>query len=180
MNKKLLVAALLAVAGTSATAQAQANKESGFYAEFGLAQAYYKEPAANFNNMLGVVKAGYSINKHVAAEVMAAGALSSANFYVGSTYIDAKVSSAYGVYGKFSLPIEDKFSLFVRLGVTSATVTASSSYGAAWASGSDYSYGAGAQFNFTKDIYGQVDYMSYYNKNTVAVQAPSISIGYKF
>lgn len=180
MKKKLLVAALLTVAGTSAMAQAQANKESGFYAEFGLAQAYYKEPAANFNNTLGVLKAGYSINKYVAAEVMAAGALNSANFNIGSTNVNAKVSSAYGAYGKFSLPIEDKFSLFVRLGVTSATVDASSRYGSAWSSGSDFSYGAGAQFNFTKDVYGQVDYMSYYNKNNITVQAPSISIGYKF
>jgi opacity protein-like surface antigen len=182
MNKKLLVAALLAVSGTGAMAQAQANKDSGFYAELGLVQAYYNQsnPSVNFNNSMAAIKAGYNINKYAAAEVMAAGNLDSANFNYGSTNINAKVSNAYGAYGKFSLPIEDKFSLFVRLGVTSATVDASSRYGSAWSSGSDFSYGAGAQFNFTKDVYGQVDYMSYYNKNNITVQAPSISIGYKF
>jgi opacity protein-like surface antigen len=70
--------------------------------------------------------------------------------------------------------------LFVRAGVTSATVTASSRYGYGWSSGSDFSYGGGAQFNFTKNVYGQVDYMSYYNKNNVTAVAPSISVGYKF
>jgi len=180
MNKKLLAAALLTVSATGAMAQAQANKESGFCAELGLAQVYYKEPAVNFNNAMGVLKAGYNINKYIAAEVMAAGNLNSANFNYGSTKINAKVSSAYGGFAKFSLPVNDDFSLFVRAGVTSATVEASSRYGAAWSSGSDFSYGGGAQFNFTKDVYGQVDYMSYYNKNNITVQAPSISVGYKF
>ena len=179
MKRKLFVAAILTAAATGSMAQASTNKETGFYGEIGLAQAYYTEPLANFNHPLGMLKAGYNINKNVAVEIMAAGALTSSNFYVGSTYVDAKVSSAYGAYGKLSLPVEDKFSLFVRLGITNATLSVSTNYGSAWASGSDYSYGAGAQFNFTKDIYGQVDYMSYYNKNSIAVRAPSISIGYK-
>jgi hypothetical protein len=180
MKKNLLVAALLSVAATGVMAQAQANKETGFYAELGLAQAYYKESNANFNNAMGLIKAGYNINKYIAAEVMAAGNLNSANFNYGSTNINAKVSSAYGGYAKLSLPINDDFSFFVRAGVTSATVMASSRYASAWSSGSDFSYGGGAQFNFTKDLYGQVDYMSYYNKSNVSVQAPSISVGYKF
>ena len=180
MKKNLLAAALLTIATTGVMAQAQTNKETGFYAELGLAQAYYKEPTANFNNALGVLKAGYNINKYIAAEVMGAGNLNSANFYYGGTNINAKVSSAYGGYAKLSLPVNNDFSFFVRAGVTSATVMASSRYASAWSSGSDFSYGGGAQFNFTKDLYGQVDYMSYYNKNSISVQAPSISVGYKF
>ena len=182
MKKNILLAALLSAITTGAFAQA--NKESGFYAELGLAQAYYKEPAANFNNSMGVLKAGYNINKYIAAEVMAAGNLNSANFNIRNINYNAKVSSAYGGYAKFSLPVNNDFSLFARVGVTSATVDATASNGSAsasaWSSGSDFSYGAGAQFNFTKDIYGQVDYMSYYNKNNITVQAPSISVGYKF
>ncbi len=104
---------------------------------------------------MDVLKASYNINKYVAAEVMAAGAINSANFYIGGTSINAKVSSAYGGYGKFSLPVDDAFSLFVRVGVTSATVDASSRYGSMWSSGSDFSYGGGIQFNFTKDVYGK-------------------------
>jgi opacity protein-like surface antigen len=80
MKKNLLAAALLSVAASGAMAQAQANKESGFYAELGLAQVYYKEPSVNFNNAMGTLKAGYNINKYIAAEVMAAGNLNSANF----------------------------------------------------------------------------------------------------
>lgn len=184
MKKKLLVVAILTVVATGAMAQSQANKETGFYAELGLAQAYYKEGNANFDNTMAEIKAGYNINKYIAAEVMAAGNLNSANFNIGSTSINAKVSSAYGGYAKFSLPVNDDFSLFVRAGVTSATVNATATnggrYASTWSTGSDFSYGAGAQFNFTKDVYGQVDYMSYYNKNNITVQAPSISVGYKF
>jgi outer membrane immunogenic protein len=181
MKKKLLVAALLAVAGTSAIAQVQANKETGFYAELGLAQAYYTEPSVNFNHSMGVGKVGYNLNKNTAFEIMAAGNLNSVNFYYGSTFIaNVKIDSAYGAYGKFSLPVNDDVSLFVRVGATNASISASTRYGRYFTSGSSLSYGAGAQFNFTKAIYGQVDYMSYYNRNDISVTAPSISVGYKF
>jgi Outer membrane protein beta-barrel domain len=173
---------MLALSGT-VSAQSL-DKNTGYYAEFGLAQAYYKEPGWSFNNAMGVFKGGYNLNKYIAAEVMAAGNLNTANGYFGAAYLTAKVSSAYGGYAKFSLPVNDEFSLFVRGGVTNATVNATATngvrYTSVWQSGSDLSYGAGAQFNFTKDTYGQVDYMSYYNKNNVTVVAPSISVGYKF
>ena len=179
--KKISTLALMSLLGSFfAVAQAQTTRETGFYTELGAAQAYYRESAGNFNNTMGVFKAGYDINKYVAAEVMAAGNLNSANFYVGSTYVNAKISSAYGGYGKFQLPVNEQFSFFVRLGVTSSTATYSTRWGSGWASGTDFSYGGGAQFNFTKNVYGQVDYMSYYNKNNVTAVAPSISVGYKF
>jgi hypothetical protein len=182
MKNKILVAAIFSVATSGAFAQA--NKETGFYAQLGLAQAYYKESSGNFNNSMGALMAGYNINKYIAAEVMAAGNLNSANFQSGNVIYNAKVSSAYGGYAKFSLPVNDDFSLFARIGATNATLQATGTNGtrsaSAWSSGTDYSYGAGAQFNFTKDVYGQVDYMSYYNKSSVTVTAPSISVGYKF
>jgi opacity protein-like surface antigen len=180
MKTKILVATLFSIAATGAFAQSQANKDSGFYAELGLAQAYYKESFGNINNTNGFLKAGYSNKKNVSAEVMGATNINSASFTYGTALINAKVSNAYGGYGKFSLPVNDDFSLFVRLGVTSARVDIASGYGSAWSSGSDFSYGAGAQFNFTKSVYGQVDYMSYYNKNNISIQAPSLSIGYRF
>jgi hypothetical protein len=66
------------------------------------------------------------------------------------------------------------------VGATNASITASTRYGRYFTSGSSLSYGAGAQFNFTKAIYGQVDYMSYYNRNDISITAPSVSVGYKF
>jgi hypothetical protein len=169
-----------AITSSCALAQTQSAKETGFYAELGLAQAYYTEPSVNFNHSMAVGKIGYNINKYVAAEVMSAFNLNSANFYYGTTYINAKVSSAYGGYGKFSLPVNENASFFLRVGVTNATVNASSRYGRAYSSGSDFSYGGGFQVNFAKDYYAQADYMSYYDKNGITVSAPSVSIGFKF
>lgn len=184
MKKKLLLVALLSTVATGAVAQAQANKETGFYAELGYAQIYYTEPSASMNHAMGVLKGGYNFNKNIAIEFMTAGKLNDAVFYSGSTRIVASVSNAYGGYGKFSLPVNEDVSLFVRLGFTNARIDATATNGtrsaSAWSSGSDYSYGAGAQFNITKSVYGQIDYMSYYNKNNVTVKAPSISVGYKF
>jgi len=172
---------LFSLTAVNVNAQNQTNKETGFYAELGLAQAYYTEPNVNFNHSMGVGKLGYNINKNTAFEVMAAGNINSVNFYYGSTYIaNVKIDSAYGAYGKFSLPLNEDVSLFVRTRVTNASITASTRYGKYFTSGSSLSYGAGAQFNFTKAIYGQVDYMSYYNRNDISVTVPSVSVGYKF
>ncbi len=180
MKNKLIVATLFTVLSTGVMAQESASKETGYYAELGLGQAYFKQGDTNFNNTMAEIKVGYSFSKYIAAEVLLGNNLNSSDINYNGTNVNAKISSAYGGYGKFSLPVNDGFSLFVRLGVTDARLNASSNLGSDWSSGFDFSYGGGAQFNFTKEIYGQIDYMSYYNKNNVSVAGPSISLGYKF
>lgn len=134
IKKIAAIGVLTLVAPVSAFAEMPVNKETGFYAELGIIQAYYKEPIVNLYAQTGstlyllnapvVARAGYNINK------------SASNMYIS-----------------------------VRQ------------------SGSDFSYGVGAQHNFTKNTYGQVDYMSFYNKNDIwdgqAINGPSISVGYR-
>jgi hypothetical protein len=162
------------------TSFAQQSNLTGFYAELGLIQAYYKEPTANFNNSMGAATLGYSINKYASVEIMGAGSLNEANFNYRGTNINAKTSSAFGGYVKGTLPIEDKFGVFVKAGATNGTVTASSAYGSAWSSGTSFSYGGGVEFNFTKNVYGIAQYMSYYDRNSISINGPSIGVGYKF
>lgn len=175
------MASLATIGSSLANAQNAQNADlSGVYAELGIVQAYYKEPTANFNNTMGSLALGYSINKYASFEIMGAGALNDASFNIGSTRINAKTSSAFGAYAKGTLPLDDKFGLFVKIGATNGTVTASTAYGSAWTSGTSFSYGGGVQVNFNKNVYGIVQYMSYYDKNSVTLVAPSIGIGYKF
>jgi hypothetical protein len=180
MKNKLIVASLFTVVSPGVMAQESASKETGYYAELGVTQVYFKQNDTQFNHMMADVKVGYNFSKNIAVEVMLGNNLNSADTNYNGTNVNAKISSAYGGYGKFSLPVSDVFSLFVRLGVTDARLNSSSNLGSDWSSGFDFSYGGGAQFNFTKEVYGQIDYMSYYNKNNVSVAGPSISIGYKF
>lgn len=179
--KKITSLALASIATIgSSLANAQSSDLTGVYTELGIVQAYYKVPTANFNNTMGSLTLGYSINQYASFEIMGAGALNEANFNYGSTNINAKTSSAFGAYAKGTLPLDDKFGVFVKIGATNGTVTASSAYGSAWSSGTSFSYGGGIQLNFTKNVYGIAQYMSYYGMNSVTIVAPSIGIGYKF
>jgi hypothetical protein len=179
--KKITSIALASIATIgSSLANAQSSDLTGFYAELGILQAYYKDSVANVNNTMGSATLGYSINQYASFEILGAGALNEASFYYGTTKINAKTSSAYGGYAKGTLPIDDKFGVFVKIGATNGTVTASSAYGSGWSSGTSFSYGGGIQINFNKNVYGIAQYMSYYGKNSVTIVAPSIGIGYKF
>lgn len=166
------------------SSQAFCQNDGGFkpggYGSIGLMQAYYKENAFNFNNSMAALNLGYQINPNFAVEGVAAAAVNNANFYVGSTSITAKVGSAYGAYAKIILPATENFAFFARLGATHGNASASSRYGSAWAGGTSSSFGVGAQFNLTKDMFGQVDYMSYYRNADVSVSGPSVSIGARF
>jgi opacity protein-like surface antigen len=177
--KKIIFAGAVAALSTIAIG-AQAQEKSGFYTEFGVMQAYYKEPTANFNNAMAAITLGYSINKNIAVEVMGATSIGEANFNIGSTRINAKTSGATGAYVKGSLPVDNSFEVFAKAGVTNGKVEASSAYGSAWSSGSSFSYGAGMQFNFTKDVYATAQYMSYYDRKGISITGPSVSVGYKF
>ena len=42
------------------------------------------------------------------------------------------------------------------------------------------SYGVGLQAQFTKDVYGQVDYMSYYKQDGMTAKGFTVSVGTRF
>ncbi len=140
MRNKLFVATLFTVLSAGAMAQETAKKETGYYAELGLGQVYFKQGDTDFNNTMAEIKVGYNFNKNIAAEVMLGNNLNSSDTTYNGAIVNAKISSAYGAYGKFSLPVNDTFSLFVRLGITDARLNSSSSLGSDWSSGFDFSY----------------------------------------
>lgn len=179
MKKIALVSAVVVLSALGTGAQAQEAK-TGFYTELGLIQAYYSEPGANFNNTMAALILGYSINKNLAVEVMGATSVADANFYHGSTRINAKTSGATGLYVKGSLPVDKSFEVFAKVGGTNGKVEASSAYGSAWSSGTSFSYGGGIQFNFTDSVYATAQYMSYYDRKGISINGPAVSVGYKF
>jgi len=150
------------------------------YVEGGYLGIYYRESTANFQHGMSVVRVGYNANQYLSIEGMYANALSNAAFYYGSTYITAKVSSISGAYLKLKTEPSNGVSVYGKLGVAGGTVSASSSYGSAWASRRSSSYGAGIQFDSGDKLYFSAEYMSYYNNYGITVSGPSAAIGFKF
>jgi len=126
-------------------------------------QGYYRETAANFNNSLVGVRVGENVSENVGAEFFAATSANQANFYVGSTYVQAKVNNAYGGHIRLRTTPSNGLFGYVRLGVAHGTVSASTRYGSGWTSGTSASYGAGLEFDLSPKMFVQLDYSSYYS-----------------
>jgi len=176
MIKKTLFALSILSLGSAAFAE----ESSKYYAEANLGSIKYSEAGYYASPVVGSLKFGMNIDKNLAVEGLLGTTISNANFNIGVTPVSVKYESIYGVFLKAKTEIAPNLDVFARLGYIHATISASTAFGSASKGGSDFSYGIGAQYNFTPTIYGQLDYMSYYNKNGATANGPSAGLGLKF
>ena len=180
--KKLLVATSMAI--LSATAMAQNG--NNLYAEIGYGftdleitegTTYESTPG------LGMLKLGYNINRNFAVEVMAGTSFSDDAFDNGAD-ATGKIDSAYGIYVKGQFEAAKNLELFARLGYTNVDIKLDNGSAEKYDDG-DFSYGVGMQYHFNKTVYGQIDYMVYYDDNgfegaDTKIDGFSLSIGMNF
>ena len=179
-----IISAFSASTAFAADSNASSQGEEKAYTELGVAAIRTEVGGFSAINSVGIIRLGYNFDKNFSGEVVAGGGINSDSFYYGSTYVTFKVNSVYGAYLKAKAEVSPDLEIFARLGIlhSDATVTASNWAASYWGNGYDnsVSFGAGAQYNFAKTVYGQVDYMSYYNKSGITSAGPSASIGVKF
>jgi hypothetical protein len=180
--KKILLTAVIAVLSASATAQV----ENKFYAEVGYAKLHYEEPLLEATPKVGVLKFGMNFTKNLAGEILLGTSLQDGKgSYGGDTY-KVKIDGMFGVYAKGNIELVRNLELFGRAGITAISDSAKSSGGSeSSSSGADVSLGIGLQYHFSRDLYAQIDYMRYYDKddadgNRISIMGPSISMGFKF
>ena len=89
---------------------------------------------------------------------------------------DASVSH-FGIFIKPKMALTDNTEAFVRVGAVRADITAATG---ASHKGNDLAYGLGIQTNFTKSVYGQLDYMNAYERSGVAAKGYTVSLGARF
>ena len=185
--KKLVM--ILAVASTfistqSFAADTSAANENNGYAQIGITRARTEDSGLAFIHPVATATVGYNFNKNFAGEVMAGTSVSDDTSYYGSVRVTSSIDSVFGAYLKAKTEITPDLAIFARVGVLRANISATGSNGFVSASSSasdtSLSFGAGLEYNFTKSIYGQVDYMSLYNKSGTSSQGPSVSLGFNF
>jgi len=171
---------LTAVAAVAACAAAQAQTATPFYAEVGYTGITYEEPAAKAHP--GMLRGifGWEASPYVAVEAMGAFSAHDDTVDLAGTNVDVKVEHSWGLYVKPKLKLGSTVELFGRLGFTESRIKASSRWGSASDTGNDVSYGIGLNFAFTKAMYGAVDYMRYYDKDSVTIDGYTVGLGFKF
>lgn len=171
----------LAIAAISTVAafgvNAQSNKS---YFEVGVVNAKYDESPFYFTSPVAFFKWGVQINDTLATELQLGRSIQDANFVAYNTSVKASFDSMIGGYLVGNVPLDNKASLFGRVGFVKGQVSISTAYGSASDGDSGLSYGVGARFNLDKSNYLSIDYTSFYKKTGVSITGPSLSFGSTF
>lgn len=127
---------------------------------------------------------GVKTSDSLAYEGMLGLGLASSTTSYANIKFDIKMTSMIGVYAKGTTKLSDSVEAFGRFGLTHLNDSANATYNGKSTSfssnGGSLSYGAGLKFNMSKDYDFVVDYMSYYNKDSVKFTGTSLGVSVKF
>jgi Outer membrane protein beta-barrel domain len=175
-NSKHALIALLAVLAAS-TVSAQSMSNQGYYGEVGYTALNMKNDNNGFSirPKLARLTVGKELDKNLAVEGTYAFTASKDSSVVGGVTYTGK-ESFYGAYLKPKMEVAKDVEAFARIGALHTKYEDESGS----LSKTKVSYGVGVQAQFTKDVYGQVDYMSYYKQDGITAKGFTVSVGTRF
>ena len=175
MITRKVISTVLIVAGIIFSSSASADNQKN-YVDIGYGWAAYEEAGWRFVPHILKVSAGTKIADNLAIEGM--GALGIIDSSVGG--LTLSVDSAYGLYAKPFVDVNDKFELYGRFGVARISGTVSGSGGSIYGYDSSMSYGGGGAFKISQNSSIFLDYTVYYNKNGVFVYGATSGVRFGF
>ena len=101
----------------------------------------------------------------------------------GLARFDANLSTAYSLYLRPKVMLEDSIELFARIGYFRGKYDVSAHGAVDWATqarGGSFSHGLGVKIDFSKDYYFVSDYMRYYARSNGTIDGFSLGLGYRF
>ena len=167
--------ALMVWAAVVTATSASAQSIQGYYGEVGYLPLSVDVGGVSVSPQLARAMVGVNVHDNLSVEGMAAVTV------VSDTYQNVDISAnAWGVFLKPKFQVTQDTQVFARVGHVSSELKASVSNYSASLSGSDVGYGLGVQTQITSKVYGQIDYMSYYNKNGFEAKGFTVSVGTRF
>ena len=177
MKKLILAASVLILASAANAQQASKSNARNVYGEIGFHRAQL-EVADGFNATHNLVTGivGYQFHPNLSAELLLGAGMGSQTDNVGPLEVNTKIDNTFALMLRPSWRFNEKLEGFVRLGYgrTKASVDGMSG------SASSPVLGVGVNWYFTPELYGQLSYTSFHNKDEVKAEGVGVSIGYKF
>ncbi len=171
--KHLALAVVMMTAAAGASAQV--------YGELDYTFVTYKEtgvPDAKLG-MLGA-NVGYEINRNLAVESRAAFGIQDDDVLYRGLTINVKVENTYGIYLKPKFSPAPNLEIFGKIGYMHTKVKYAGLGQSHTDSGSDATYGLGAQYEFDKKSYVTGGYTRFYEKDSLKLDGWNLGLGYKF
>lgn len=166
----LVTLAFLSITGVQAQSRPSAN--NSYYGEIGYSPVDVSGTGGDATPHAVRFVFGNELNKNLGIEAMYATTVSKDS----RQGYDASYSG-FGVFLKPKIALTDSTEVFARVGVLRADITASTNGSH---TGSDFAYGLGVQTNITQSVYGQLDYMHSYDRDSVAAKGYTLSLGMRF
>jgi hypothetical protein len=172
-SKSALIAVLAVLTVTTASAQSM-NMGSGYYGEIGYLALKFKDDVGGGSTTPKLARfvVGKELDKNLSVEGMYANTVSKDSDNSGVSY----KGETYGAYLKPKTEVVAGTEVFARLGVARTTISGNGTDGSA----TKLAYGIGIQTQFTKDVYGQVDYMDLGKKGDASAKGFTVSVGTRF
>ena len=183
INKKLIA---VLVATCSISAFAQKKPESTSYLDIGYSTLAYSDSTFNFKPTGIRAVYGKNTSENFGWEGLLGLGINEDTATFSSASLGLKIGTVVGVYGKGFMKPSDSFEIFGRLGFASVsrelscTPVARCATSSAKDTGNSISYGAGLKFEITKNVSIGGDYMSYYNREGVSINATTIGVSFGF
>jgi opacity protein-like surface antigen len=178
-NSKNALVALAAVLAANAAFAQSMFKNSDFYSEVGYSAIKFDDGYTTATPKLVRFVVGTSINANF--DVEGAVALTGSKGDLKDSTENGKLSAKHiGFYAKPKMEIVKDTEVFGRIGISHTSWKANNSVGERSDSFTKLAYGIGIQTQFTKDVYGQVDYMDSGKKDGVSAKGLTVSIGTRF
>lgn len=184
ISKKLL--ALLVVATCSTSAFAQKKSDSSSYFDIGYSTMTYTDPTASLKPTGIRAVYGKNTSENFGWEGLLGLGMNEDSARFTSATVGLKIGTILGLYGKGHIKPSESFEIFGRLGYASVsrdatcTPVASCTTASAKETGNSISYGAGLRYEITKNISISGDYMSYYNRESISINATTIGVSFGF
>jgi opacity protein-like surface antigen len=178
-NSKHALIALLVVLSVGA-ASAQSN--DSYYGEVG----YLKMKLTDDSSVAPTPKLlrfviGKNINENLSVEGMVGVTADKSSWSDSASNVEGKLSaSTYGITAKPKFAIANGTEVFARVGIAHTSWKDDYTGGSSSDSATKVVYGAGVQTEFSKNIYGQLDYMNYGGKDGWKSKGFTVSIGTRF
>ena len=183
ISKKVLA---LFVAISSISAFAQKKPVSNSYFDIGYSTMTYSDTSANLKPTGLRAVYGQHTSDNFGWEGLLGLGMNEDSTQFNSATVGLKIGTVLGIYGKGFIKPSDSFEMFGRLGYANVsrdatcTPVARCTTASAKETGNSISYGVGLKFEVSKNISIIGDYMSYYNRESISINATTIGVSFGF
>ncbi len=185
IRKNVLIASIatagFALTGTASAADMYKSGVGALYAglNYTFMNLDFDGEDADVGTLSG--KVGVMANEYIGFEARAGFGVNDDNINLAPGINgDVEVNNFFGGYATFNMVNESPVTPYAVIGFTRTEVEVDTAFGSESDDDSDFSYGAGINFEMAQNVSGNLEYMRYYDDDDVTVDGIGLGVQFNF